>query len=62
MGYYIARCLYYPLNDIAITVDTSSLIQNSKPKTELVLDIWNRRSIPKKIRETTSKRKVKCLV
>ena len=62
MGYYIARCLYYPQNDIAITVDTSSLIQNSKPKTELVLDIWNRRSIPKKIRETTSKREMKCLV
>ena len=31
-------------------------------KTELVLGIWNRGSIPKKIRETASKRKVKCLV
>jgi hypothetical protein len=31
-------------------------------KTALVLGIWNRRSIPKKIRETTSKRETKCLV
>jgi hypothetical protein len=42
--------------------NTSSLIQNPKRKTELVLGIWKRRSIPKKIRETTSKGEMKCLV